>query len=72
MYVVDWIKVLYFFVLFFYQDQRIILVQREEIVKLEKIFFEFRFLVDKVLKVNSFIKNMNLLIKMKIKYCLYY
>lgn len=72
MYVVDWIKVLYIFVLFFYQDQRIILVQREEIVKLEKIFFEFRFLVDKVLKVNSFIKNMNLLIKMKIKYCLYY
>lgn len=72
MYVVDWILVLYNFVLFFYQDQRIILVQREEIVKLEKIFFEFRFLVDKVLKVNSFIKNMNLLIKMKIKYCLYY
>lgn len=72
MYVVDWTKVLYSFVLFFHQDQRIISAQREEIAKLEKILSELRLSADKALKVNSFTKNMNLLIKMKIKYCLYY
>lgn len=73
MYVVDWTKVLYTFVLFFHQDQRIISAQREEIAKLEKILSELRLSADKALKVNSFTKNMNLLIKMKIKlYCLYY
>lgn len=72
MYVVDWTKVLYTFVLFFHQDQRIISSQREEIAKLEKILSELRLSADKALKVNSFTKNMNLLIKMKIKYCLYY